>query len=355
MKKLKIMVIIPPFTTIPVIGRGGTERIAEGVINELILRGHNVTLIGCGNCQTKAKFIQIFDKTISKRKFDDAFIEVSRPLRIETAYITRVMHYLLKHGNKYDVVYNHLRGGYLLLPLQQFIKTPIISTLHLPLFEEVVSVLSQHEQTNMVTISNSQRKPAGDRVNFLATIYNGLDLNEFPFNDTPEDYFLFMGAMGEHKSPHLAIEAARGAGVKLILAGGKKREPYFSQHILPQIDGDQINYVGEVTGAERIRLFQKARGFLFPITWEEPFGLVVIEALACGTPVIALNHGAMLEIITDGQDGYVVNSVEEMVAAIRKISQIDRRSCRRKVETKFTYEKMVDGYLAALEKIKGGR
>src|SRR3989344_5486064 len=127
MKNLTILIIIPPFTTLPAKGHGGTERIAEGMINELIFLGHKVTLLGAGNCQTKAKFIRIFPKTITEQKFDSAFVEQSRPLRIETAYITKVMKFLLDHDSEFDVVFNHMRGGYMLLPLARFLKTPIIS------------------------------------------------------------------------------------------------------------------------------------------------------------------------------------------------------------------------------------
>ncbi|PIT97442.1 hypothetical protein COT77_01450 [Candidatus Berkelbacteria bacterium CG10_big_fil_rev_8_21_14_0_10_41_12] len=349
---MKIAVIIPPFTTLPTIGQGGTERIAEGLINELLKRDHEVTLLGAGNCQTKANFVQIFRRTISEQKFDNAFVEASRPLRIETAYITKVMKYLADHDGEFDVVFNHMRGGFLIMPLAQKLKMPIISVFHLPLFEEVIDAVSQFENPNVISISNNQRKPAGDRINFLSTVYNGLDLSEFEYNDKPENYFMFMGAMGEHKRPHLAIEAAKKAGVKLVLVGGKKREPYFSEMIAPRIDDENVKYLGEVESVERIKVFKNAKGFLFPINWEEPFGLVVIESMASGTPVIAFNHGAMSEIIDDGKDGFVVENVDEMAEAIGKIDQINRSLCRKKVEEKFTYGKMVDGYLEAFETIK---
>lgn len=351
MNKLNILVIIPPFSTIPAVGQGGTERIAEGTINELIKRGHDVSLIGCGDCQTKAKFIQIFPKAISDQKFDPALTEASRPLQIETAYITIVMKYLVDHDGEYDLILNNLRGGHLLLPLAKSLKTPIISILHLPLFEELVEALSQFEKPNLVSISNNQRQPANGRVNFLSTIYNGLDLNEFPFNSAPGDYFLFMGSIGEHKSPHLAIEACEKAGAKLFLTGGKVREPYFANSIKPHLN-ENIQYLGEVSGTQRIKFFQKAKALLMPITWEEPFGLVVIEAMACGTPVIAFDRGAMREIITDGVDGFVVDDVDQMAVRIKEINGINRQKSRQKVEEKFTYEKMVDEYLQSYKEIK---
>jgi len=349
---MKIAVLIPPFTTLPAKGQGGTERVAEGMINELVKRGHDVTLFGAGDCQPRCKFHQVFKKTITDEKFDSAEIESSRPLRIETAYITKVMKYLSDHDGEFDVVFNHLRGGYLLLPLFEKLRTPVISVFHLPLFEEIILALEDFENPLVTSISNSQRKPAGDRINFLATVYNGLELSEFEFNSNPDDYFVFIGAMGEHKAPHLAIEAAKKAGTNLKLIGGKTREPYFSEIVKPQLDGTQIQYLGEIDSPTRNELLKNAKGFLFPINWEEPFGLVVIEAMACGAVPIVFDHGAMREIIDDGIDGFIVSDVDQMSQRIREIRSIDRKKCREKVEQKFTYEKMVDGYMQAYGKIK---
>ena len=353
---MKIAVIIPPFTTLPAKGQGGTERIAQGMIEEFLKRGHKVTLVGAGKCQTSARFVQIFPQTISEQKFDSTTTEQSRPLRIETAYITKVMRYLLDHGDQFDVVFNHMRGGYLILPLSQFLNTPIISIMHLPLFKELIDVLSQFKNPNIIAISNSQIKPAKGRVNFLATVYNGVNPDEFPFNKKPKDYFLYLGAMGEHKSPHLAIEACQKARAKLILAGGKIREPYFSERIKPEIDGSQIKYVGEVENKKQKDLLKNAKALLFPITWEEPFGLVMIEAMACGTPVIGFNRGAVPEVVQNGKTGFVVTNVNEMAKAINQIHQINRATCRKLVEEKFTYQKMADDYLKAAEEAikKGG-
>lgn len=352
---MKFIVIIPPFITLPAKGHGGTERIAQGMIDEFLELGHEVTLLGAGKCQTKANYIPIFSRTISEQKFDSVFLEQSRPLRMETAYITKVMKYLQDHDGEFDVTFNHLRGSYLLLPLAKFLKTPIISILHLPLFEELIDVLSLFENPNLISISDSQRKSAFGRIKFLATIHNGIDLKEFSFNENPKDYFLFMGAMGEHKSPHLAIEACKQANVKLILAGGKIREPYFSKEIRPQLDDKQIKYVGEVTDKERINLFSQAKGFLMPVTWEEPFGLVMIEAMACGTPVIGFNRGAIPEVIEENKTGFIVENVNQMAEAITKIDSVKRIDCRKYIEKKFTYQKMVKEYLEIARKLTGAR
>jgi len=342
-KKISIAIIVPPFTTVPPPGQGGTERIAQEMIEGFTKRGYKVTLFGAGKYHGSANYIQVFKKTITERKIDTTYIESSRPLRLESAYIARVMKKIIKREGEFDIVFNHARGGYLFLPLSLFIKTPIVSILHLQIFEEMAHVLASYKKPNIVTISNFQRK-GFPHINYLATVYNGINLLEFEFCKKPKDYFLYMGAIGEHKNPKDAILAAKKARVKLILAGGKKREPYFSKEIKPLIDGKQIKYIGEVTGKKRTDLVKYAKGFLFPIKWREPFGLVMIEAMACGVPVIAYPNGAVPEVVKNKKTGFIVRNVNEMVKAIKNIDKIDRRKCRERVEEYFSTEKMVDDY-----------
>jgi len=349
-KKPKIAIIVPPFTTVPPSGQGGTERIAQEMIKRFTNMGYKVTLFGAGKYKGSANFIQIFKKTISERKIDTTYIESSRPLRLESAYAARVMKEIIKREGEFGIIFNHARGGYLFLPLSLFIKTPIVSILHLPIFEEMAEVLASYKKPNVVTISNNQRKRFPN-INYLATIYNGINLKEFKFCQKPKNYFLYMGALGEHKNPKDAILAAKKAEVKLILAGGKKREPYFSKEIKPLIDGKQIKYVGEVSSKERTNLVKYAKSFLFPIKWQEPFGIVMIEAMACGVPVIAYPNGAVPEVVKDGETGFIVKNVREMTEAIKKIGEIDRQKCRERVEKYFSIEKMVADYEKIIKKL----
>ena len=342
-KQLSIAIIAPPFTTVPPKGQGGTERIVQEMIEGFAERGYNVTLFGAGRYNGPAKFIRIFKKTISERKIDTTYIESSRPLRIESAYIAKVMREIIKREGEFDVIFNHTRGGYLFLPLSYFIKTPIASILHLPIFKELADVLSSYKKPNVITISNSQRK-GFPKINYLGTVYNGVNLSECEFCEKPKDYFLFMGALGEHKNPKDAILAAKRAKVKLILAGGKKREPYFSNKIVPLIDGKQIKYVGEVSDKRKTNLIKYAKALLFPIKWQEPFGLVMIEAMASGTPVIAYPNGATREVVKNKETGFIVKNVQEMAKAIKNIDKIPREKCRRRTEKYFSTEKMVDKY-----------
>lgn len=350
MKKKNIGIIVPPFTTVPPPGQGGTERIADEMIEGFIRKGYKVTLFGAGKYKGSANFVQIFKKTITERKIDTTYIEASRPLRIESAYVARIMREIIKREGEFDVIFNHARGGYLFLPLSLFIKTPIVSIMHLPIFKEVADVLASYKNPNVITISNNQRK-GFTNINYLGTVYNGIDLSEFEFCRKPKDYFLFMGALGEHKNPKDAILAAKKAKVKLVLASGKKREPYFSKEIKPLIDNKQIKYAGEVTGKKRIDLYKYARGFLFPIKWQEPFGLVMTEAMACGTPVIAYPNGAVLEVIKDKKTGFIVKNVNEMTKAIKNVDKIDRKKCRERVEKYFSVKKMVDDYEKIAKKL----
>jgi glycosyltransferase involved in cell wall biosynthesis len=348
--KNKVAIIAPPFISIPPSGQGGTERIIDETIKGLIERKYDVTLFGAGKYNGKAKFIKVIDKTISDIKIDPEKIEASRLLRLETAYLSLVMQEIIKNEKKFDIILNHARGGYLFLSLTNFIKIPIVSVMHLPIFKEIERIASFYKNPNIVTISNAQRKNF-NKINYLATIYNGIDLSEFGFNKKPKDYFLFVGAMGEHKNPKDAILAIKKSEENLVLAGGKKREPYFSKEIKPLIDNKKIKYVGEVFGKKRIDLFKNAKALLFPIKWEEPFGLVMIEAMACGTPVIAYPKGATKEVIKNNETGFIVKNVSEMVTAIKKIDEISRLKCRQRVEEKFSSKKMIDSYELIINKL----
>lgn len=346
----RIAIIAPPFVEIPPEKQGGTERIIEETIKGLYGRGYKITLFGAGKYKGKAKFIQVFKRPISKIKTATAATESSRNLRLEVVYIASVIREIIKRDGEFDVILNHMRGECILLPLTEFIKTPVVSILHLPIFKEMEKLISFYKNPNIVTISNSQRK-GFSKINYLSTVYNGTNLEDFKFNGNPKDYFLTMGAIGEHKNPKDAILAVKKTKYNLILAGGKKREPYFSEEILPLIDGKKIKYVGEVGGKRRIDFFKNAKALLFPIKWQEPFGLAMIEAMACGTPVIAYPAGAVREVIEDKKTGFIVNNINEMARAMNKIDLIDRKKCRERVEQKFSLQKMVDNYELIIKRL----
>lgn len=349
-RNLKIGVIAPPFTTIPPKKQGGTERIIYEMIEGFVKNGYKVTLFGAGEYKGSANFIQIFKKTITERKINTTHIESSRPLRIENAYAAIVIKEIIKRKGEFDVILNNARGGYLFLPFSLLIKTPIVSIMHLPIFKEAAEIFTSYNKPNVITISNNQRKGFSN-INYLSTVYNGVSLKEFKFCENPKDYFLFIGALGEHKNPKDAILAAKKAKVKLILASGKKREPYFSKEIKPLIDNKQIKYIGEVYGKKRTDLLKYAKGMLFPIQWQEPFGLVMIEAMASGTPVIAYPNGAVPEVVKHKKTGFIVKNVNEMAKTIKNVDKINRKECRKHVEKNFDIEKMVDNYEKVIKKL----
>lgn len=354
----KIAIIAPPFTTVPPIGHGGTEKIIDLKIKELIKRGYEVDVFGCGNFRTEANFRQIYPKAISEMEFDKDLVEASRPIRLELAYLTAVMEILSQEDGKYDVIFNHARGGYSFIPLFEKLKTPMLTTFHLPLFEELNLALKNLDKPNFISISDNQRENAPD-LKYLATIYNGVDTKEYSFNEKPEDYLLFIGALGKHKGVHIAVEITKETSKKLKIAGGKKREPFFSDTIQPQIDNDKIVFVGEVDGEEKIKLYQNAKAVIFPVLIDEAFGLIIIEAMACGTPVIAFDRGAIKEIIND-KTGFVCPSEDKnaMKAAVEKLYNMPnseyekmRFACRKHIEDNFTIGKMVDKYINTAQKL----
>ncbi len=349
----KIAIVAPPFTSIPPKGQGGTERIIEEKIKGFLKKGYKITLIGTGKYKSKknVEFIPVFEKTIDKIKVDSYKSEASRKLRLEISYLARAMEEIKKREKEFYFVFIHARGGYSFLPLFSSLKIPFAIILHLPIFKELAELLSLYKEPNIITISNSQRKGFTD-IKYLSTVYNGIDLKNFEFNKKPKDYFLFMGALGEHKNPKDAILASKKANVKLILAGGKKREPYFSKELKALIDNKNIKYVGEVFGKNQIDLFRNAKALLFPIKWEEPFGLVMIEAMACGTPVIAYSSGAVKEVIKDKKTGFIVKNADEMAKKIKEIEKIKREDCRERVEENFTTEIMIDGYEMVMKKAR---
>lgn len=356
----KIAIIAPPFTTIPPTGHGGTERIIYWTEEELVKRGYDVDVFGCGKFNIHANFRQIFKQTIDEMKLDPDLTEASRPLRLENAYLTAVMQILSDEDGKYDVIFNHARSGYLFIPLFEKLITPLITTFHLPLFDELNDSLKDLNEPNFISISDAQRKNAPD-LKYLATIYNGVRLDNFPFFQKNQDYLLYVGALGEHKGLHIAIEVAKKTNNVLKIVGGKKREPFFSQEIKPLIDNKQIILVGEIDGKEKIDLYKNAKALLFPIFIDEAFGLVMIEAMACGTPVVAFDRGAVREVIKDGETGFIcpVGDLEALTKAVNKIYQMSteeeyqkmRENCRRHVEENFTVEKMVGNYLKVAQEL----
>lgn len=342
---MKIALVAPFEEPVPPRTYGGTELVVYNLAEELVIAGHDVTVFASGDSRTSARLWPVFP--VNLRQHPDARDTQFREA-LKFIGIGRVIEGLA--AQDFDIIHNHL--GWRLMPFAACLPAPIVTTLHGPLNIAYHAYLYTHfGQFSYVSISDAQRRPAPG-LNFAATVYNGIDCSQFEFNDSPQDYFVFLGRFSPEKNPVEAISAAKRAGVRLRMAAkiDTVDRRYFEEHVAPLIDGTQVEYVGEVGHAEKNELLRNARGLLFPIDWEEPFGLVMIEALATGTPVIAYPRGSVPEIVRDGA-GFITRNVDEMVNAILNIGRINRRACREYAVEHFDRSVMARRYVAAYERI----
>ncbi len=287
---------------------------------------------------------------LSGSRQNDEFAESSRKLRMENVYLAQAIQQLIDRKDDYDIILNNMRGEAIFLPVAKMLNKPFVNVMHLPIFPELAEIFKEYN-THVITISQAQRKEYLD-LNYLATVNNCVDTEKYAFNAVPEDYLLIMGSIAPHKNQAGAIRVAKKLGMKLILAGKINDQKYFDS-LKSDIDGKLINWRGELAFPEKLKLYQKAKAFLFPILWEEPFGLVMIEAMACGTPVVAFSNGAIPEVVVDGKTGFVIdnNSEEKVIEAVKKINSIRREDCRKHVEENFSVDKIVGDYEVALSRI----
>ena len=338
----------PPF-------QGGTEWIAYHQAMGLSKKGHEIILFAAkGTAQnfkdSKVEVVEVGGGDVvlgsnREKKIDSQLIESSRKLRLEMVYLSQASQKLIENKDSYDLILNNMRGEGVFLPIAKLLNKPFVNVMHLNLFPELAELFKTFN-THIITISNAQRKEFPN-LNYAATVSNCVDVEKFSFNPNPEDYLLMMGTIGRHKNQGEAIAVAKELGMKLVLAGKIRDQDYFEE-LKKDIDGEKIKYLSEIEFEEKLKLYQNAKAFIFPILWEEPFGLVMIEAMACGTPVVAFNRGAVSEVLRDGLTGYVVDNHSQMVEAVKKVGNIDRAACRKRVEENFTVEKMIDSYEQAL-------
>ena len=359
---MRIAVLGSAVLPVPPMGQGGTEWIAYYQAKELADLGYEVILIAANGSFQDGKYklveigqnpndkIQISNKIQNQNKEN---IESSRQLRIENVRLAEVIQNLIDLKDDYDVILNNMRGEAVFLPEAKNLGKPFVNVMHLPMFEELAEIFRKYN-TAIITISNNQRKEFPD-LNYLATVYNCVDTEKFRVPDgtqSSEDYLLMVGTIGRHKNQGAAVRTAKKLGIKLILAGKIRDKEYFEE-LKKDIDGTNIIWYESLDFDRKISIYQNAKAFLFPVLWEEPFGLVMIEAMACGTPVVAFGNGAIPEVVVDGKTGFVIegNSEDGMVEAAKKIDLIKRQDCRNHVMEKFTVEKMAKGYEEALKKI----
>lgn len=336
---MRIAQIAPLWIPVPPYTYGGTELIVSFLTEELVKRGHEVTLFATGDSRTAAKLIPVWPKSLWRAH-----------VKVPHAVFALLYKNVFERQNEFDIIHDHCE--FYTAPFSKFLKVPIVTTLHHPMYEEMIILFKNFPNIHYVAISKNQRKSAPG-INFSDTIYHGLPLDKYTFNPNPQNYLLWLSKITPQKGINDAIEVARKTGERLIISGviPKEYQDYFDYRIMPLIDGKQIEFVGAANFEKKVELFKNAKAFLFPVQRPEPFGLVVIEAMACGTPVIAYNQGAMSELIKDGETGFLVNNLEEMIGAIAKIGQIDRLDCHRHVAKNFCLKKMVRSYEELYKKV----
>ncbi len=302
--------------------------------------GHETHLFGPGNAKTSATLHSVTETSLDEMHLSDD---------LQKYYMLDLVAHCFEQADTFDIIHSH----YTLFSsfFSNLVKTPTLTSIHIPIREEIRPLLMQYKDRPYVSFSRSQRKQMPE-LNWYANIYHGIDTSVFTFNPTPKDYILYLGRVTQEKGVHLAIEAAKACHIPLLIAGrSTANEGYWENKIEAQIDGVNIRYVGEAQLSQKIELLRNAKALIFPTQADETFGLVMIEAMACGTPVIAWRNGAVPEVVQEGETGYIVESVEEAVKAIQQIDSLPRIASRERVERFFSYEKMVSGYLRVYERL----
>lgn len=341
MKKTKKIAILGPIgIAMPPRKQGGIEWMVHYLSEGLKQNGWPLLLFAPKTTKTKVKLVPVCEKPIAEYKLGKE-AEASRRLRMELSILKNTKIEILKRKKQIDLVFNHMVEGGLFADLEKELGVPVYHVLHLPLYQELAQIY-QKTKAKLISISNNQRKRF-PRLNYRATIYNGIAVEQFLFSKKAGDYFLFAGKMRKSKNPLDAIKAAKIAKEKLILVGKISDREYFLKKIKPRLN-KKIVHLGEVSFSQIKKLYSKAKALLVPINWEEPFGLVMIESMASGTPVIAFNKGSVPEVIKDKETGFVVNNVRSMARAMKQVDMIKRENCRKHVIDNFSHEKMIKEY-----------
>ena len=346
-RALKIALVSPFEETVPPEKYGGTELVVGNLAQELARMGHDVHVLASGDSHPEGTLHAIVPRAIRHEPYAD-----NPDLREAVKY--RQTGYILEMLRDIDagIVHNHI--GWRVLPFTPFISAPVITTLHGPLdTDRAKFVYGPFHSCPYVSISDNQREPFPE-LNYLATVYNGIDTSLFDFNEKSGKYLAFLGRMSPEKGPAQAIRIAKKFGMKIVMAAkiDAVDRDYFEKEVKPHIDGTHVEYIGEVDAKGKNELLRNAYALLSPIQWREPFGLFFVEAMAAGTPVVATNKGAAPEIVQHGETGFIVdNNPTEFVSALRNIPSINRRACRERVERLFSIKAMAEGYVKAYKSV----
>ena len=347
---LNVAMLAPPWIPIPPPKYGGIEHVVALLCDGLVDLGHRVTLFAAPGSRSSATVREVLPRT-----YPD---EIGQSL-YEADHVSRVLRALEEAaalGDPFDILHDHC--GFTAVAFADRVPIPVVHTLHGPFTADTGEFYGQHSQNVwLVALSEAQQDSAPPGVPIAGVVPNPIEVADWPFQPNKQDYLLWMGRFDDYKGAHRAIAVARKANAPLLLAGPIQpgQEAYFSEQIEPHLDGDQVRYLDEVGGAEKEELLANARSLLMPITWNEPFGMVMVEALACGTPVIAFPQGAAREIVQHELNGFLVENEESMAAALADLDRIDPATCRESVATRFSPDTVAGGYLTIYEKALGGQ
>ncbi len=337
---MRIAQLAPLIEPVPPTLYGGTERVVSTLTEALVERGHEVTLFASGDSQTSATLVSVTPEALRLAGITNALPASLLSLRMA-----------FERAAEFDIIHSHL--DLVPVPFGRFVPTPVVHTLHGRLdLPEIQPLFEYCTDAHLVAISENQRRLVPEW-GWVGTVYNGINVDHYTFHPHPGDYLAFLGRMTPEKGIEDAIQVAQLAGIPLKIAA--KIDPtervYYDERVAPLLEGQGVEYVGEVTEREKDAFLGQALALVFPIGWPEPFGLVMAEAMATGTPVIAARYGAVPEVIADGETGIICDSVQEMALACQRVGTLDRAACRARVAERFSHTRMADGYEAVYRQL----
>ncbi|MGK5090026.1 glycosyltransferase family 4 protein [Bdellovibrionota bacterium FG-2] len=334
---MRIALVAPLFESVPPKLYGGTERVVANLCEGLVRSGAEVTVFASADSTVNGALVPMVDRALRLRE---------SPVQDIGPYHLRIIGEVAKRAAEFDVIHNH--NDYSMFPLSKIVSTPVLSTLHGRLdLPDLRVAFDAFPELSFISISDSQRIPQ-PQLRWVKTIYHGIDVERFEFRPKPGEYLAFLGRIAREKRPEWAIEIAKKSGVPLKIAAKIEKgegQDYYDTFIKPHVDGKFIEYVGEISESEKSDFLGNARALVFPIDWPEPFGLVVIEALACGTPVLARPVGSVPELLEDGKTGFLDLRIERLAERVLDLSQISRSVCRAQAEKRFSVRRMTEDYL----------